>query len=151
MGFKAPGRRTVTLPFTGELEGLVVIVRRASQSSLRAAARLMELTEGPDLTESDAATILDLFDRFARALVSWNVEDPETGDPIPATAEGIAELDDDFIIKIIMGWLTTVPVDGGGFGVVAAAGQHAEDVADFEQRAADADLVSTLSVEPLDG
>jgi hypothetical protein len=51
MGFKAPGRRTVTLPFTGEIEGLVVTVRRASQSSLRAAAELVELTDGPDITE----------------------------------------------------------------------------------------------------
>lgn len=150
MGFKAPGRRTVTLPFTGELEGLVVTVRRASQSSLRAAARLMELTDGPDITESDAATILDLFDRFARALVSWNVEDPETGDPIPATAEGVAELDDDFVLKMIMGWLTTVDTDGGGAGVVAAAARHADQVAAVAAEEADAELVASLGVEPLD-
>ena len=113
MGFKAPARRTVTLPFTGELEGLVVTVRRASQSALRAAAELMELSDGPNLTESDARAILGLFDRFARALVSWNIEDPETGEPIPATDEGIAELDDDFMLKIIMAWLATVETDGG--------------------------------------
>lgn len=150
MGFKAPVRRTVTLPFTGELEGLVVTVRRASQSSLRAAARLVELTDGPDITESDAATILDLFDRFARALVSWNVEDPETGAPIPATAEGIAELNDDFVLEIIMGWLTTVQVDGGGAGVLAASDRHAEQVAATDAEAADAELVASLGVEPLD-
>ena len=145
MGFKAPGRRTVTLPFTGELEGLVVTVRRASQSALRAAAELMELSDGPDITESDARAILGLFDRFARALVSWNVEDPETGDPIPATAEGIADLDDDFVLKIIMGWLTTVEVDGNGQAVATAAALHAE----AEAEAADAELVASLGVEPL--
>jgi hypothetical protein len=145
MGFKAPGRRTVTLPFTGELEGLVVTVRRASQSSLRAAAELMELTDGPDITESDARAILGLFDRFGRALVSWNVEDPETGEPIPATPEGIADLDDDFVLKIIMGWLTTVETDGGGQAVITAAELHAEAVA----AEGDAELVATLPVEAL--
>jgi len=145
MGFKAPGRRTVTLPFAGELEGLVVTVRRASQSALRAAAELTELSDGPDITESDARAILGLFDRFARSLVSWNVEDPETGEPIPATAEGIADLDDDFVLKIIMGWLTTVEVDGGGQAVITTAALHAEAVAAEE----DAELVATLPVEPL--
>jgi hypothetical protein len=145
MGFKAPARRTVTLPFTGELEGLVGTVRRASQSALRAAAELMELSDGPDITESDARAILGLFDRFARALVSWNVEDPETGDPIPATAEGIADLDDDFILKIIMSWLATVEADGAGQAVIATAELHADQVAVED----DAELVATLPVEPL--
>jgi hypothetical protein len=145
VGFKAPARRTVMIPFAGELEGLVVTVRRASQSALRASAELVELSDGPDITESDARAILGLFDRFARALVSWNVEDPETGDPIPATAEGIADLDDDFVLKIIMGWLTTVEIDGGGQAVVTTAALHAEAAAVED----DAELVATLPVEPL--
>lgn len=146
MGFKAPARKLVTLKFAGEQAGLEVVVRAASQSALRAAARLVEMSEGPDITEADAEVILDLFDRFARSLVSWNVEDSETGEPIPATPEGIADLDDEFVLSIIMGWLTTVQHSGqGGTGVVAAAQDHAER----EQLGADHLLASGLPVEPL--
>jgi hypothetical protein len=146
VGYKAPVRRLVTLTFEGDRAGLEVVVRAASQSALRAAAKLLELSDGPDITEADAEVILDLFDRFARSLVSWNVEDPETGEPVPATSEGIADLDDDFVLSIIMAWLTTVQHSGqGGTGVVAAAERHAERA----QATADEVLAATLPVEPL--
>lgn len=147
MGYKAPVRRLVTLTFEGDRAGLEVVVKAASQSALRSAARLMELSDGPEITEADAEVILDLFDRFARALVSWNVEDPDTGEPVPATAEGIADLDDDFILSIIMAWLTTVQHSGqGGLGVTEAARNNTERA----QATADEILAATLPVEALD-
>lgn len=106
--FDAPMRAPVTLNFTGELAGLRVTVRPAPQEQLRAAARLAELSDGPEITEADAAILLNLLDTFARHLIGWNLRDPQTREPIPPTPAGVASLDDSFTFKIVMGWLSTV-------------------------------------------
>lgn len=53
------------------------------------------------------------FDLFVQRLVGWNLEDENTGDPIPVTREAVEDQDDDLINAIIKKWTTAV------FGVSA--------------------------------
>lgn len=58
------------------------------------------LTTGSDATE-------DMFQTFAGCLQRWNLED-EDGTPIPATMEGIATQDFEFILELIVTWMEAV-------------------------------------------
>lgn len=106
--FDAPRKPPTVLHFTGKLAGLRVTMRTAPQAQLRAAASLAELSDDPEITDADAGILLGLIDSFGAHLVSWNLRDPDTKEPIPPTPAGIASLDDRFAFEIIMGWLATV-------------------------------------------
>lgn len=51
--------------------------------------------------------IRDLFTGFAKALVSWNLEDGN-GDPVPATLEGLHSQDLDLVLEIIGAWMSSI-------------------------------------------
>lgn len=44
------------------------------------------------------------FDLFVERLVGWNLEDEETGEPVPVTREAIEDEDDDLINAITKRW-----------------------------------------------
>ncbi len=104
-------RRIFRLKFADEdMGGLEV---RAASVPLGTFLEMVELMDvevrgiGPD----DARKVDRLFEGFARALVSWNLEEPE-GVPVPATFEGLRSQDIDFAMKILRAWveaLTSVP------------------------------------------
>ena len=132
-GFEAPERGRVTLHFTGDLAGLEVTVLEAPEAALRCAARLTELSDAQEITAADAKIVLELFDTFAAHLVSWNVTVRK--EPVPATRSGVGRLADEFVLSIIMAWLTTVT--GGGTSALAQSARE------------DADLAASLTMEPL--
>ena len=104
-------RRIFRLKFADEdMGGLVV---RASSVPLGAFLELVELmdVEGRGIGPDDARKVDRLFEGFARALVDWNLEEPE-GTPVPATFEGLKRQDIDFAMKVLRAWveaLTSVP------------------------------------------
>lgn len=69
------------------------------------------MSDAAEFTPADAEVLLDLFDAFGRALIAWNLVDDD-GVPVPATVEGIADQDDEFLIEVVLGWLTTVSTGG---------------------------------------
>lgn len=115
MGYR-PQRKILKLRFEDypEYEGLVVRARslnvgtfmRLNALSVRAASVLkrgIENVEGEDL-----AAIDELFQVFATSLVDWNLEDEDTGEPVPATFDGVKSQDLDFIFPIINAWFTAM-------------------------------------------
>ena len=100
MGYK-PKRTLYNLTFEDpELEGLKVTTKSLPVDSL---LEMLELADQADGEKPDMAAIEKLLGRFARVLVSWNVEEDDDT-PVPATKEGLLGQDIDFLLQIITAW-----------------------------------------------
>lgn len=95
MGYR-PQRKRYELVFQ-DMPGLEVTVKSASIGELR---EIEELNNTQDR--------LALFRVFADKLISWNMEDPESGEPMPPTLDSILALEVETIMPIIVGWVQTV-------------------------------------------
>jgi hypothetical protein len=62
-----------------------------------------ELLEMSEFDRSNKTELKAMFERFAEALLSWNLED-DNGVPVPATVDGIKSQDVDLILAIIAAW-----------------------------------------------
>jgi hypothetical protein len=134
------------LTFEGDFEGLVVKVTDATtgqqQEIERAAARLAPLmTKRPqDITPEEVAdgvgTSAGMVDAFLEHLVEWNVEDPVSGEPIPATREGLARVSSRLGKHIITTWWDFV---SGEIPAPLGAGSSSGEPS----------LVASLPMEPL--
>jgi hypothetical protein len=87
-----------------EMDGLEVRAKSVSLGAMRKAA-----------DSDDEFLMMEL---FAKALVSWNLEDD--GEPVPATLEGLEDQDPEFVTAIITAWTGTIsgvpdasPLGGG--------------------------------------
>lgn len=143
MGYKVPARKPVVVTFGPPHEGLELAVRPSTPERLRAASRLSELSDGIGITDADAEIIMDLFESFTKALISWNLED-EDGELIPADRTGLDTLEDDFILTLVMGWLTTTATAGTDTYRAAAV------TAGLQQAAADVDLAAGIPMQPVE-
>ncbi|NGO68513.1 hypothetical protein [Streptomyces boncukensis] len=96
MGYKRQ-RRIIHLQFDQdhELAGLEVRLRSLSLRNYK------ELLGIGEVDRSDVGSQLE---EFARSLISWNLEDEETGEPIPATPEAVDAEDADLMQKIAGFW-----------------------------------------------
>lgn len=107
MGFRAP-KKTYRLVFESEdLAGLEV---RAASMPLGELLEIQQLADryGPGGSERPGMVEIDrMLGGFARALLSWNVEDDE-GRPVPATLDGLKSLDFDFVLDIMLAWMDAV-------------------------------------------
>jgi hypothetical protein len=54
------------------------------------------------------ASFNELLEIFSTSLISWNLEHPKTGLPVPATAEGMRSLSIKMFMKILDAWQTAV-------------------------------------------
>jgi hypothetical protein len=101
MGYK-PKRTVYKLDFSEtEYAGLEVAVRAGSIDDLLG---LQELADQGALTAEEAR---QMFAGFAALLVSWNVED-DGDQPVPATYEGVASQEPDFIKAVVTAFFTNV-------------------------------------------
>lgn len=116
MGYKRKAK-VYKLVFTDpELDGLEVRARSITLADLLNVTRLQALQT---MSEQD---INDLLVYFAKALVSWNVELPAADDdtdgdggkdappavPVPATLDGMLELDWPLMNAIMMAWADAI-------------------------------------------
>lgn len=93
-----------------ELDGLEVMAKSLPTGELLGLIRMavsLKDEETTNLSEEDLATIEKLFQGFAKALVSWNLED-EDGKPVPSTLRGVQSQEFDFVLPIIMAWIQAV-------------------------------------------
>lgn len=88
-----------TLDSIRDEEGLVVRMMSIRLGKLR---RLMALTSDNGDSDEGVGEILDL---FGQSLVSWNLEDYETGAPIPTSKEGIEDQEVELIMRIVEAWM----------------------------------------------
>lgn len=122
MGFKA--KRTIfpidftDTPYAGELE---VSMRRPSMGAIGDMGQFPSHIDPNNLRKEDVERIARTIGYFTQCLHKWNVEidvlDAEgeptgTVEAVPPTAEGIAMLDDEFVLSIILHWMRTL--DGAG-------------------------------------
>lgn len=109
MGYKRGGRRhTLTWAEGSELHGLVVQVKSLSVEGLLQLAGLAAKLTAPDVTPAEqAAQAPALFAEFSKRLVQWNLEEDD-GTPVPATAEGVAAQDFEFVLQIVLAWMEAV-------------------------------------------
>ncbi|HEV8653263.1 MAG TPA: hypothetical protein VG276_28690 [Actinomycetes bacterium] len=106
MGYR-PKRKVYRLTFEDEdMGGLVVRAHSTSLGGLLAALGILTI-DTDDLSAEDLAKLGELFRTFAAALVEWNVED-EAGQPVPATFEGLASQDADFVLVIVRAWAEAI-------------------------------------------
>lgn len=135
MGFK--GTKLINLEFEDpELKGLVVQTRGVATGLVLPIAGFMEELDkdGAEFTPEDMRKISEVFDVFAQALIKWNMEDLDDK-PIPATREGIGQVDLELMLAIAMAWLQTI------FGVSEDLGK--------DSSSGEPSLEASLPMEPL--
>lgn len=93
-----------------DMDGLVVRVRSIRIGELRELITLAQL-DLDHVSAADADKVGRMFEVFADALISWNVEDDQ-GEPVPATLAGVSTQDGDFILLIVREWLNIFTVAG---------------------------------------
>lgn len=105
MSFKRK-RKVYRLDFAGtEYDGLEVKVR-----GLTTGEYLDLVSLGAPGTEGDVQETDGMLKMFASHLVSWNLEEDETGEPVPATFEGVKGNDLTMNMYIINAWTDAMVV-----------------------------------------
>ncbi len=107
-------RKTYVLKFE-DYPGFEVTMKGLSTEGFMRLAKLAGTTTGKDLSQlsgdqlDEAIAAMDsLFARFAKSLVRWNLDDEDTGDPVPETEEGVRSQDFDFILEITLAWMDAI-------------------------------------------
>lgn len=131
-----PKRRIYVLHFEGddELEGLIVRARSAPIGMMLELGEMVEevreLPLGEDAGEAQGeavgaslAVLRKVIDLYAKVLVSWNYHD-DNGQPVPATAEGMATLDPAHLMRIIRAWQQVVAEAPAGLGNASSGGER---------------------------
>lgn len=111
MGYRAPRPPIGKVTMTGELTGLEVVSVRAERKMLRIASYLGSLSDSKSFTDNDLVLLEMVYAGFAEALISWNLEDWRTGEPVPPTLDGMLSQDSPFMLEVISAWLLTAPTD----------------------------------------
>lgn len=88
-----------TLDSVREEEGLIVRMASIRLGKMR---RLMALTSDSAADDDGITEILNL---FGESLISWNLEDFETGAPVPTTREAIEEQEIELVMRIVEAWM----------------------------------------------
>jgi hypothetical protein len=103
VGFEAP-QKAYRLNFAEtDLAGLEVT---AGSLPLGEFLKVSELAATKDDPQGAAASAAQLFATFAGSLMSWNLT--RDGEPVPATYEGILGQDLDFMMKIVLAWVSAM-------------------------------------------
>jgi hypothetical protein len=58
--------------------------------------------------DSGILNVGDQLRKMGDKLISWNLEDEDTGEPIPATPQAILDQDKDLMVAVLSGWLDGV-------------------------------------------
>lgn len=98
MGYKRPPLRLVFED--PEMDGFECRVRRIKVGAL---VRIVELSDG-DLREGDKE-LVELAEALTNRIIEWNLEDEETGEPYPVTAESLLDQDLRFIREVALGMI----------------------------------------------
>lgn len=123
MGFDAETIYNLTFE-DGKLSGLEV---RAAAPTLGDTLKLAPLAkfEHQQVGPEDLPTVMPAFEVFAASLIDWNLE--RRGKPVPATYDGLLQLDPSLAMLLIDAWMRAfvhvatplaMPSSGGGTSAV---------------------------------
>lgn len=100
-----------------EYEGLHVRMKSLKVGKMRNLVQQLEDDEisTPDLLDATVKAVTE-------ALVSWDLED-ESGNPVPATAEEVEELDFDMLQSICSAWLGAISGPSEELGKGSGSGE----------------------------
>lgn len=97
MGYRHKRKRiNVCFEEGHEYHGLEVTLRGMS---------LGEYLELEGIGEVDRSSVGDQLRRFAESLISWNLEDEDTGEPVPTTVEAVYAQDQDLMLMLATRWI----------------------------------------------
>lgn len=97
MGYKAKRKNTVLQFEPGhDLYGLEVRLRGMS---------IREFLEFTGYDGGEGETVNGLIQRFGRHLISWNLEDEDTGEPVPASPEAVEQQDHELVLALANAWM----------------------------------------------
>lgn len=103
MGYKR--KKTFKLTWAdGEFEGLEVRVRSMSVERFLELGPLLEALDMDGLGTKEMGELRELFREFSTVLVDWNLEDEDTDEPVPCTAEAFLGQDIRFVNEVISRW-----------------------------------------------
>jgi hypothetical protein len=124
MGFEAP-QKAYRLNFAET--GLAGLEVTAGSLPLGEFLKVSELAAAKDDPQGAANSAKQLFETFAGSLLSWNLT--RDGEPVPATYDGILGQDLDFMMKIVLAWVSAMadvdtPLPNGSSGGAASALEH---------------------------
>src|SRR5215472_1165405 len=102
MGFR-PQRKIHKLVFDGtDLDGLIVRMKSCSVAEWNETLEMMNFEGTPAEAKKANETLNEV---FAGRIIEWNMEDPDTGDPVPTTKEGFESLEQGVAARIIAAWM----------------------------------------------
>lgn len=90
-------RITVAFEDGHEYHGCEVVLRKLKLGEY---LDIVGISANPEISH-----VGDQLARMGDKLISWNLEDPETGNPIPATSEAVLDQDKDLMVAILNAWL----------------------------------------------
>lgn len=115
-------RKVYRLRFVDDdMAGLVVEAHSTNLGAFLDVAEWVDI-DPTSTSPEDLRKLASLFETFADALVSWNLEEP-AGVPVPATLEGLRSQDVDFCLAIIRAWFEAVGGVPGPLGARSSAGE----------------------------
>ncbi|MEV0382889.1 hypothetical protein [Nonomuraea sp. NPDC050643] len=100
MGYKRKTTVKLTWADDTELAGFEVRAKRISVRKFLALAPLLE-ADLASYSKEEVDQMQNLFLKFGRELVSWNLEDDDTGEAIPCTPDTFLDTDLQLAIEII--------------------------------------------------
>jgi hypothetical protein len=95
------------LPFIGEWAGMEVTFRPMRYGDLLDGGITLDWMQPDTPPDEWLAGMTALCEAAASVLVGWNIVD-DTGNPVPATLEGLRSLDQDQGVAIVMAWALRV-------------------------------------------
>lgn len=133
MGFR-PQRTHYRLKFEDPAyAGLEVVTGSASMRSFTQIAKVAALD--PTKIDADSMSQVDVaFRAFGAVLISWNLES-ESGQPVPATVEGLYDQELPFVLTLFKSWAEAIASVPGPLPQTSSAGNRA--------------LEESMSMEPL--
>lgn len=114
-------------PAYSGLEVLAKSVPTGDFLDLMDAAARMDLTS-KTFSPDDLQAVKILIEGFARALVSWNLED-EDDNEVPTTIDGVRAQELPFLLPIVTSWMDAVAGVSADLGKESSSGETSPEVA----------------------
>ena len=98
MGYRPqPKRFRLTFEPEHEFHGLEIVTKSVPIGTLLAILRVAGKGGTGRPGVDDVEAVAGMFDEFGNALIEWTMEHPDTGEPVPASADGLRTLDTDLV------------------------------------------------------